>query len=235
MIYMGGKNRLGSKIAAVINSLIVPGVSEYVEPFVGGAGVTPHVLGARNRFASDIDSKLIEMWRAAQRGWVPPTEVSEAEYLAARNRPALHAPEFVGFVKYACSWGGKPWGGYARGNREYARIASEGVVKKVAKMQDVFFNCLDYRSYELDDKIKIGGDRDVVYCDIPYRGTTGYGLDFEHNQFWLIAKQWAQTGAVVLVSEYTAPEDWEVVAEWPLRNKLNRGIQAAERLFRWRG
>src|SRR5688572_15689443 len=133
---MGGKNRLGKRIAAVINSLFQPG-QDYIEPFVGGAGVTEHVNGPGTMYAYDIDADIINMWRAAQRGWVPPTEVTEEEYTSARYHPNKHDPSFVGFVKYACSWGGKPWGGYARGNRQYARIASEGVVRKAAKMRDV--------------------------------------------------------------------------------------------------
>ena len=45
----------------------------------------------------------------------------------------------------------------------------------------------------------------VVYCDPPYKNTSGYGFSFDHDRFyeWLRA-----TDFPVSVSEYSMPEDF---------------------------
>lgn len=49
----------------------------------------------------------------------------------------------------------------------------------------------------------------VVYCDPPYIGTKGYGVDFDHNKFY----QWLRsTTFPVYISEYTMPSDFIPVA-----------------------
>lgn len=49
----------------------------------------------------------------------------------------------------------------------------------------------------------------VVYCDPPYIGTKGYGVDFDHNKFY----QWLRsTTFPVYISEYTMPSDFMPIA-----------------------
>ena len=49
----------------------------------------------------------------------------------------------------------------------------------------------------------------VVYCDPPYIGTKGYGVDFDHDKFY----QWLRsTTFPVYISEYTMPSDFIPVA-----------------------
>src|ERR1700677_4530207 len=102
MIYLVGKNRLGPKIAEELRAQRRPGQT-YVEPFIGGCGVFACMDG--ERLGSDVDADIIAMWLAAMDGWVPPVSVTEDEYAEARNGPRT---ALRGFVKYACSWGGKP-------------------------------------------------------------------------------------------------------------------------------
>jgi site-specific DNA-adenine methylase len=54
----------------------------------------------------------------------------------------------------------------------------------------------------------------IVYCDPPYAGTLGYagGASFDSAEFWKVARSWADAGALVVVSEQEAPEDWEAIA-----------------------
>ena len=53
------------------------------------------------------------------------------------------------------------------------------------------------------DKIKIEPDS-VIYCDIPYRGCSGYGAAFDYDSFY----DWAcSQDAPVFISEYSMPED----------------------------
>lgn len=60
----------------------------------------------------------------------------------------------------------------------------------------------------------------VIYCDIPYKGTAGYGTEFDHEAFYKWAREQEQ---VVYVSEYTMPSDW--VCIW--RKTINRKFSAS--------
>ena len=64
------------------------------------------------------------------------------------------------------------------------------------------------------------GPGDVVYCDPPYAGTTGYKgtPTFDHDQFWDTCRKWHELGASVFVSEFTAPNDWRPV--WSIERSI---------------
>jgi site-specific DNA-adenine methylase len=67
-------------------------------------------------------------------------------------------------------------------------------LKKAPLIAGVEFSCLDYREVKIPDQT-------LIYCDIPYQGTTQYGVRFDHNAFW----QWADRisrSHPVIVSEY---------------------------------
>jgi DNA adenine methylase len=70
----------------------------------------------------------------------------------------------------------------------------------------VEFAQMDYIDYEFREG-------DVVYCDPPYRNTSGYRHtkeQFEHDQFW----DWVRTRDYpVYVSEYSAPDDFVSIFE----------------------
>lgn len=110
MQYLGGKARLRKQIGAYINEII--GDREYIEPFVGGGNILAEVR-AKKRTALDANEALITMYKALQKGWRPPTAVSEEEYA---HYKALKDPNdpMTAFVGFAASFGGKWFGGYAR-------------------------------------------------------------------------------------------------------------------------
>lgn len=79
---------------------------------------------------------------------------------------------------------------------------------------------------------------DVVYCDPPYAETTGYKTGaFDTPRFWAITQAWAEAGANVFVSEYQAPEGWDVVWSKEQTISLNGGTErnkkSIEKLFRY--
>lgn len=113
MKYMGSKNRHAREILPITLKDRKP-FQHYVEPFVGGFNLIDKVTG--NRTANDSHPYLIALFKAVQGGWLPPEEVSETDYLEIKNNPDNHSPELVGFVGFGCSFSGKWWGGYARGN-----------------------------------------------------------------------------------------------------------------------
>jgi DNA adenine methylase len=227
MQYLGGKAKLAKKILPLVLAGREPG-QFYVEPFLGGLNVLPHVDGPR--VGSDIRADLIALYRHLQDGWAPPPSLSEEEYRAIRARPEDHHPALEAFAAYGCSFGGRRWGGYARGaeGRDYANGTRNGLLRIAGKLQGVRLECAGY------DQLHIPG-RSIVYCDPPYAGTTGYGGGaFGHDEFWSWAHRMAGDGHSVFVSEYTAPPEWRCVWEHEHFNSVRKkgsGPKPVERLF----
>ncbi len=223
MRYVGGKGKTGR---AIVNEMLkrFPAIKYYIEPFVGACNTLIHVPGPR--LAIDSNPYLIHMWQAVQQGWLPPDKVSESLYQRVKNSPD-DDPPLTAFIGFACSFGAKWFGGYARGDsRNYAAEGLRGILKKAPHLEDVIFHCGDYREAEIPP----GG---LVYCDPPYGGTTGYDAvkSFDTPTFWA----WAKTLEVpTFVSEYAAPDPWEVVWSKTRAASLDLntgGKQAIERLF----
>lgn len=231
MRYLGGKTRLAKPIAEVIASM-AEGRTTYVEPFMGGCSVLAEVAPKFDRvIGADLMPDLVMMWREAQNGWVPPTSVTEDEYQAIRR---AEPSEIRGFIGFACSFGAKWFGGYARdpkGGTNYAAQGSRAVQRKAAKLRGVEIRLSDYRA--LSDVI---GPDTVVYADPPYANTTGYSAtgSFDHEEFWRTMDEWVERGARVLVSEFQAPSHWREV--WSVERHssvaLNStGARAVDKVF----
>jgi len=228
MHYLGGKFRVGKQIADFLNNLREPN-QPYWEPFVGAAWILMRIKGEPN-YASDIHYKLIEMWKELQRGWIPPSEVSEEAYSLAKE--GFYSPELTAFIGFGCSWGGKYFGGYARdpkSDRNYAQNAKNSLLKKIAQIPVTRFFQADYFSFISP------AEKMLIYCDPPYADTTKYSMTFDHRRFWERCKTLSISGHTVVVSEYQAPQDWNCVLEMPTRtdykSRNNQMIPRIERLF----
>lgn len=77
MKYMGSKNRIAKHILPIILKDRKEN-QYYVEPFVGGANMIDKVNGLR--IGADNNVYLIEMWKALQKGWKPPKEITRETY-----------------------------------------------------------------------------------------------------------------------------------------------------------
>ena len=55
-------------------------------------------------------------------------------------------------------------------------------LERLERLQRLELNCFDYKNYTYVDG-------DVVYCDIPYENTKGYGDEFNHKEFY----EWVKT------------------------------------------
>ena len=67
----------------------------------------------------------------------------------------------------------------------------------------------------------------IIYCDPPYKNTTGYLKEFDHDRFWQWVKKQSQP---VFVSEYDAPKDIKTLMA--LRNKKAKEKNVSvEKLF----
>lgn len=210
MKYLGGKYRSARAISTLILNLADRRRFTYVEPFLGGAAVasllTPHFSVS---LLSDAQPDSIAMWQAVQRGWVPPTVVSEEQYEALR---AAEPSALRGFVGFGCSYGGKFFGGYGRqaiaGGKPTTETtlapgAHRSVMRSAPAIARAYLRCCDYRNVSLPPDA-------VVYADPPYQATTAYaGLpEFDHEAFWRRADWWHEGGALVVISEINAPRQW---------------------------
>jgi DNA adenine methylase len=234
---MGGKSRIAKEIASVM--LAHSAKREvYVEPFLGGGAVAEHMCPHfEHKFLSDLHHDLMLMWRALLDGWKPPEVVSPEEYKALRDA----APSALrGFVGFGGSFGGKWFGGYAKGGvmtdgtpRNHQAESARNLLKGASKLAGAKVSTAGYQSLPAVPAAPL------IYCDPPYADTTGYSTDsFDSEAFWAKAQSWAEKGADVFVSEYTAPEGWEVLYERDVKvstNTADNRHTATEKLFTWKG
>jgi DNA adenine methylase len=227
---MGSKNRHSKEL---LNIMLADRKYDqwWVEPFVGGFNIINKVEG--KRLANDINPYLIALFRAIQTGWIPPDNISENEYKDIKENKEKYPLELVGFVGFGCSFGGKWWGGYARGNdvngqpRNYCLESKKNILKQVPKINGVIITYQEYYDLKIPDN-------SIIYCDPPYWGTTGYKNKFDHVFFWDWVRNLSTIGHSVFVSEYSAPDDFKCIWEKKVNNTLVKETgskQGIERLF----
>lgn len=216
MRYLGGKTRLAKEICSLI---LKYKFNTYVEPFCGSCAVGLELLKQGyngNVYFSDLNPDLIQMWIELQNGWKPPQNITQEEY---ENNKKLTTPSALkGFTSFACSWGAKPWGGYARGqDRNYCKESYDNLLKHVPyilnKEKVKFYN---YDFYQIKGKTGI-----LYYLDPPYMNTTGYKIDFDYNKFWDKCFSIKNNGGIVIVSEFNGPEKYCI---WQKSRKIDVGL-----------
>lgn len=230
MRYQGGKGRTGTHIAPIVLREAA-GLTIH-EPFCGGLGMTKRILP---KTAGDASLPVLTLVNAVRGGWRPPVHVTESEYARVAALPRDEANQldpYYCFVGQCCTFGGKWFGGYARAHGDSPspiRAAQKSLIAKVkATMETEFYHgAYDSREY---------GKGDAVYCDPPYAGTSANypTAKFDHEAFWRWVGTQADCGAVMLVSEFSAPEwvteVWSKEAVSSTRHADDRTV--TERLYR---
>lgn len=236
MIYMGSKNKIAKQLVPVLNEYR-KSHEWYVEPFCGGCNIIDKIEG--KRIAADINPYLISLWKYLVKGWQPP-HVTEEQYHYIRTHRDRFFTHYVGSVGFISSFRGKFFGGAIKPVyqnerwRDYQQEQINNVLKQVPYLKDVWFQCYTY------DRVGIPSDS-LIYCDPPYKGTTGYYHDFNHESFWDWCREKERQGHTVLVSEYEAPDDFEVMWSMSLKSSMsingNGGVwkHTTEKLFRYKG
>ena len=237
MRYMGGKSRIAKEITKVMLELSDKR-EVYVEPFLGGGAVAEHMCPHfEAKYLSDAHEDLMLMWQALLEGWEPPEVVTPAEYAALRD---AEPSALRGFVGFGGSFGGKWFGGFAKGGfqangepRNHQAESKRNLLKGAAKLRGAKVSAAGYQTLPTVPAAPL------IYCDPPYAGTTSYSTDsFDSAAFWAKAQEWAEKGADVFVSEYSAPEGWDCVYVRDLKvstNTADNRHTATEKLFRWVG
>jgi DNA adenine methylase len=227
---MGSKRRIAKEILPII---LAGRTSEqvYVEPFCGGCNLIDKVPQEAGRVANDIHVPLISLLKALQEGWMPPEVVNEQEYRAARKLE--DTDPLKGFIGFCSSYSGKWFGGFARGNnangipRNYTKEAYNNLLTQLPNLLGITFTSGSY--FEL-----VLPKTSLIYCDPPYKGTTGYKDKFKHEEFyeWCLSKH--KEGHKVFISEYFMPEPFVEVWSKEQTTNLDNNVaakKAVERLF----
>ena len=232
MRYMGSKRRIARHILPIILAGREPG-QHYVEPFCGGCNLIDKVTGPR--IANDAHPYLIALLREMQTQ-VPfaPPAIGEAAYKAMRKHKDLFPEWLVGYAGFPLSFSGKWFGGMARAgqkesHRDHAAEAIRNLNKQAPLLAGIEFHCGSYLDLPIPP-------RSIIYCDPPYKGTTGYKVGaFDHWTFYLWCHEQARLGHRVFISEYDMPAEWfRCVWEGEIASHLNAkrpGKRAVERLF----
>lgn len=240
MRYLGGKQRIAKSLRDVMLDLSNKR-GTYIEPFLGGAAVAEVMVPEfENAYLSDVHTDMILMWdAAANKGWNPPDVVSEEEYRELRN---AGASPLRGFVGMGGSFGGKWFGGYAKGGlngdgspRNHQAESARSIRRTAEVLRGATIYLADFMNL-----VTTVPSAPLIYCDPPYAGTTTYATgDFDHEGFWRKVTRWAMAGCDVFVSEYNAPDGWICVWEKSLKVQAVRGDNErptnTERLFIYAG
>ena len=234
MKYLGSKDRLSKELAPIIQKYIdESGYNKYLEPFVGGANMIDKIK-CEHKFGSDTHKYLIAFLKALSNGYEPPYDISEKEYRYIKEHQSEYSDELLGYVGFQLSYGAKWFDSYRRdkqGKRNYAHEAYRNIKKQAPNLKGIKFNCCDFRTIK-----NISGF--VIYCDPPYRVTTKYSVDdFPYEKFYDWCREMAKDN-VVLVSEYSMPDDFECIWEKETkvlidsnRNSNDKGNNRIEKLF----
>ena len=170
---------------------------------------------------------------AAVNGYNFPDVITEEQYKYVKAHKDQDRA-LAGFVGFGCSFGGRWFTCIARNARgeNYCARANRSLEKDIQGLQNTMFSCLDYK------QVFIPADA-VVYCDPPYKDTTGYSTGtFDHAEFWQYMRELSATHTV-FISEEQAPADFVCIWEKSFTrtidvNKENQP-KKIEKLFRYAG
>ena len=216
MKYVGSKNKISKYIVPIIQSYITEDIKGYLEPFVGGANVIDKIQ-CKKKIGLDIHEELIALLQKAQTDYIFPECILEDEYIKVKNNKSQYEKWYVGLVGFCASFGAKYFGGYARDSKndnsgKWSKGAISNLNKQRVNLKDIHFQCLDFRDIP-KDKVK----NYVIYCDIPYKGTTEYKTKkFPYDDFYKWCKEMSVHNTI-LISEYGMPNDFECL--WEFKHK----------------
>lgn len=213
---MGSKRRVAKHIIPIIAEEADKfGLTKWVEPFVGGANLIDKVPSRFERFGYDLNERVIYALKDIRD--TPdsfPNSITEGEYNAIKGGKANN---ITSWLRIVASFGAKLDGGYARkeGSDEFTFVSAgkRNAQKQSLLIQGVEFIHSDYRNLSFVDSL--------IYCDPPYKGTSGYKTgDFNHDEFYEWCRDQAKNN-IVFVSEYTAPDDFELVWQGEIKTNFS--------------
>jgi len=213
--YQGGKYRLGSTLAGIINDFMsTHGLETYTEPFFGCGGVTRHIK-APVITVTDNNADLLQLWLEVREGKFErpqPEQITPLVYAQHRNNNNQAPNATRAFFGLFCSAAYRYMGSFVHSrdrkpiveyvDRHFERFTDEAT-SWFAKVHVLPAQCYSKLSTRHNQ---------VIYADPPYHQTQGYWDTGEHKYgrfdaqaFWQVANQWAEDGNYVFVSYNTKP------------------------------
>lgn len=239
MKYIGSKQRLSKQLVPIIQSYITDKTVSYIEPFVGGANVIDKVKHD-NKIGFDYDELPIDIfnnYKDKNIGEQLPERLEKEHYYDVRDNEDKYDSTYRAgvllFGSYNARVYGGCWGGYSEtksGFRNYFQEARRNLEKQLPNLANITFEVNDF--FEWAPIQALSTEHSVIYCDPPYSKGIGYKDEFDHERFWDLIRD-LSVNHTVLVSEYSAPQDFTVLWEQDIKSHMNnRGkIKTTEKLF----
>lgn len=180
MRYQGGKSRIATPLAQILNSA---GGDCFVSLFCGSCSVESKVTGYNRIILNDKHEYLIQMLKGVQSGYELPEMITEDQYQRIKaNKDA--DPVLAGFVGFGCSFGGKWFGGYARnkGGTNYAAQSKRSLLKDLSNL--LIENNVMVLPCKVGDTVYILSDNEIFECflkDILTYKALDYKLEISRN------------------------------------------------------
>lgn len=257
--YQGSKSRFMKVLKPLIENNLDEGMT-YIEPFGGGMNsFTP--INASKKIANDVNEYNIALWLLLKEQGFNGVETEWSEYLNilsnCEDKPnglnylqakllyldmkqdclrngGKYPKALLGFVAYACSYGGGWWNGFIGYNEKkgenYVKEAIRGLKKHIESAINIENSDFLHGNY---DTIEIP-DNAFIYCDPPYANTKKYATDFDNELFWDWCRELIETkeNIKVLISEYNAPEDFVCIWSKGVQDSMgNNTMSKSEKLF----
>lgn len=240
MKYMGSKSKIAKEIVPIIQNYIESNnIKTYIEPFCGGCNVIDKIV-CETRKGFDKQKYLIALLQNLNKLEELPNFITKEEYSLVRtcynNSDSTYSDWYIGAIGFLASYNGRFFdGGYAGiriekngKERNYFDEAKRNLIKQSKNLKDIEFENLDFR--EIKD-VK----NSLIYCDPPYFGTKQYNVsrDFDYDYFWDWVREMSKNN-IVLVSEQTGPNDFEVIWEQDVKRTLDysKKLVVTEKLFK---
>lgn len=214
-------------------------ITTWVEPMVGGGNMIDKVPPSFKRVGIDLNPHVIfAMIDIRDNAENLPDSVSEQVY---KSYKGLAAQPVTSWVRFVCSFGGKFENGYAREKRSndstFVGYGKRNALKQQQKIRNYakesFVNAQQQQQHISgvefihDSFENINVFNCVIYCDPPYKGTSGYKTNsFPYEVFYEWCRKMSLQGNIVFVSEYWMPEDFYCV--WQGEIKTNFASQRKE-------
>jgi len=230
MQYLGGKCRIAKQIIDIMSAEREEGMT-WVEPFMGSGKVISLVNG--RRIGADVNHEMIALFKAIKGGWKPPTDVSREFWYEVKSNQDKYSDHLKAFLSIGCSFGAVRWKAYARhdpraGHNSAAYNSSRSLMRLKPLIENIELVTCDYKNLAIPK-------RSLIYCDPPYRNTSGYGFEFNHDEFDNWCRDRVKEGHYVFVSEYSMPDDFQLA--WSKEVKVtvapkDNNMAKTEKLFR---
>lgn len=228
MVYLGSKKRLAKDIVPILQQEIEYNhIDTFIDCFCGGCNIVDKIQ-CNMKVASDVHHGLIELMKHVQNHPEDiPEDITEDEYNYVRDHKTELPEWYVALVGFNASYAGKYFGGFGRDKDNRRRPRAQSVLDTLRKqdLSNIWFVCCDYKTYSNVEDC-------LIYCDPPYRKTTGYKHGIAHEDFYNWCRKVSQKNKV-FISEREMPDDFKIVWEKEFKQRIPQdGVTTrVERLF----